>query len=136
MANYKIEHIEGIGPAKGEKLRAIGVRNIRSLLANTVTAEQRRTLAEKTGIGEAQILKFANMADLCRVKGIGAQFAELLEAAGVDTIPELAKRNAVNLAKAMLEINQARSLVRRTPTERQVTSWIEQANTLPRMLKY
>ena len=78
MANYKIENIEGIGPAKGEKLRSVGVRNPRSLLTNAVTAEQQRILAEQTGIGQAQILKFGNMADLCRVKGIGTQFTELL----------------------------------------------------------
>ena len=107
MASYKIEDIEGIGSVKGKKLREAGVKSAASLLASAVTPKQRRVLAEKSGLDEAQILKFANMADLYRVKGIGSEYAELLEAAGVDTVPELSKRKAANLAQAMSTVNGA-----------------------------
>ena len=136
MANYKIEDIEGIGPVKGKKLREAGVNSTASLLANAVTPKQRKVLAEKTGLDEAQILKFANMADLYRVKGIGSEYAELLEAAGVDTVPELSKRKAANLAQAMAAVNGAKKLVRQLPSEKQVEKWIENAKALPRVLKY
>ena len=136
MANYKIEDIEGIGPVKGKKLREAGVNSTASLLANAVTPKQRKILAEKSGLDESQILKFANMADLYRVKGIGSEYAELLEAAGVDTVPELSKRKAANLAQAMAAINGAKKLVRQLPSEKQVAKWIENAKALPRVLKY
>jgi predicted flap endonuclease-1-like 5' DNA nuclease len=136
MANHKIEDIEGIGSVKGKKLRAAGVKGTASLLASAATPKQRKALAEKSGLDEAQILKFANMADLYRVKGIGSEYAELLEAAGVDTVPELAKRKAANLAQAMSTANAAKKLVRQLPSEKQVLKWIEQAKSLPRFLKY
>ena len=136
MASYKIEDIEGIGPVKGKKLREAGVNSTASLLASTVTPKQRKVLAEKSGLDEAQILKFANMADLDRVKGIGSEYAELLEAAGVDTVPELSKRKAANLAQAMAAVNGAKKLVRQLPSEKQVAKWIENAKALPRVLKY
>lgn len=136
MASYKIEDIEGIGSVKGKKLRAAGVNSTASLLANAVTPKQRRVLAEKSGLDEAQILKFANMADLYRVKGIGSEYAELLEAVGVDTVPELSKRKAANLAQAMAAVNGAKKLVRQLPSEKQVAKWIENAKALPRVLKY
>lgn len=136
MASYKIEDIEGIGSVKGKKLREAGVNSTTSLLANAVTPKQRKVLAEKTGLDEAQILKFANMADLYRVKGIGSEYAELLEAAGVDTVPELSKRKAANLAQAMSAVNAAKKLVRQLPSEKQVAKWIESAKALPRVLKY
>lgn len=136
MANYKIEDIEGIGTVKGKKFREIGVKTTDSLLKSAATSKERQALAEKTGLDEAQILKFANMADLYRIKGIGSEYSELLEAAGVDTVPELAKRKAVNLTQAMLSANQSKKLVRRTPTEKMVEKWIEQAKAMPRVLKY
>ena len=136
MANYKIEGIEGIGPVKGEKFRAAGVKDTDSLLTNVCTPKQRKELAEKTGLPEAQILKFANMADLYRIKGIGSEYSELLEAAGVDTVPELAKRKAANLWQAMTNLNKEKKLCRLTPSETSVSKWIEQAKSLPRMLKY
>ena len=136
MASYKIEDIEGIGPVKGKKLREAGVNSTASLLANAVTPKQRKVLAEKSGLDETQILKFANMADLYRVKGIGSEYAELLEAAGVDTVPELSKRKAANLAQAMSAVNVAKKLVRQLPSEKQVAKWIENAKALPRVLKY
>ncbi|MCS6995768.1 MAG: DUF4332 domain-containing protein [Casimicrobiaceae bacterium] len=136
MANYKIENVEGIGPVIGEKLRACGVKDTDTLLEMARTPKQREELAAKTGLSAAQILKFANMVDLYRIKGVGSEYAELLEAAGVDTVPELARRNAANLTKAMAEVNQSKQLVRRLPTESEVAGWIEQAKTLPRMLEY
>ena len=96
----------------------------------------RKALAAASGLAEAQILKFANMADLYRVKGIGSEYAELLEAAGVDTVPELSRRNAANLAAAMAQANEQKKLVRRLPTESEVAGWVEHAKTLPRALEY
>lgn len=132
----KIEDIEGIGPVIGEKLRAAGVKDTDTLLANCRTPKQRKELATKSEVPEAKLLKFANMADLYRINGIGSEFSELLEAAGVDTVPELAQRNAANLALAMAKVNEEKKLTRRVPSETEVTKWVEQAKTLPRMLEY
>lgn len=93
-------------------------------------------LAKKTGITEKLILKWANHADLIRIKGIGGEYSELLEAAGVDTVPELAKRKPENLYAKMVEVNEAKKLVRKLPTQMQVEDWIKQAANLPRVLKY
>lgn len=136
MANRKIEDIEGIGPVTGEKFRAAGVKDTDTLLAKAATAAARKALAEATGLSAAQVLKFANMADLYRVKGVGSEFSELLEAAGVDTVPELARRNAANLAAAMAELNASKKLAGRAPTEKEVAGWIEHAKSLPRALEY
>lgn len=136
MANHKIEEVEGIGPAIGEKLRAAGLATTDALLEGAKTPKQRAELAEKTGLSEKQILKFTNMVDLFRISGVGSEYAELLEAAGVDTVPELAQRNAVNLAKKLAEVNEAKSLTRRVPSEAEVTKWVEQAKTLPRAIEY
>lgn len=136
MANKKIEDIEGIGPVLGEKLRAAGVKDTDTLLSNCKTPAQRKALAEKSGLTEKQVLKFANMADLYRINGVGSEYAELLEAAGVDTVPELARRRPDNLAAAMAELNETKKLVRRTPTEAEVTKWVAEAKTLPRALEY
>ena len=97
MANYKIEDIEGIGEVTGKKFRDAGVKDTDSLLAASTTPSARAKLAEATGISAAQVLKFANMADLYRISGVGADYAQLLEAAGVDTVPALARRSPANL---------------------------------------
>ena len=136
MANYKIEDIEGIGAVKGKQFRATGVKDTDSLLTNARTPKQRKDLAGKTGLSEAQILEFANRADLYRIKGIGSEYSDLLEAAGVDTVPELSKRKAANLVKAMADVNKAKKLVRVEPSEKRVAGWIEQAKALPRVIKY
>lgn len=136
MANRKIEDIEGIGPVLGEKFRAAGVKDTDALLQNALTAAQRKALAEKTGLSTARILEFANMADLYRISGVGSEYSELLEAAGVDTVPELAQRNAANLVQAMTAVNQEKKLTRQVPAESEVGRWIEQAKSLPRMLEY
>ncbi|HED24550.1 MAG TPA: DUF4332 domain-containing protein [Firmicutes bacterium] len=136
MANYRIEDVEGIGESLGGKFREAGVKDTDSLLKNTKTANQRKKLAEITGISTQKILKFANMVDLYRIKGIGSEYSELLEAAGVDTVPDLARRNPANLAQKMTEINQAKKLTRRVPTEEEVKNWVAQAKKLPRNLEY
>ncbi len=136
MANYKIEDVEGIGPVLGEKFHSAGVKDTDALLKNTLTPGQRKALAEKTGLSEARVLKFANMVDLYRVSGVGSEYAELLEVSGVDTVPELARRNAASLTQAMSTVNQEKKLTRQVPTESEVTKWIEQAKGLPRMLEY
>jgi len=132
----KIEDVEGIGPVIGEKLRAAGVKDTDALLASCRTPKQRKELAVKAGVPEAKILKFANMVDLYRIKGIGSEYSELLEAAGVDTVPELAQRKAANLAQAMAKANEEKKLTRKVPTETEVAKWVEQAKTLPRVLEY
>lgn len=136
MANYKIEEIEGIGPVIGEKLRQAGVTHTEKLLEFGKTPVQRKKLAEVSGMNEKQILKFANMADLFRIRGIGSEFSELLEASGVDTVPELAMRKPENLVAKMEEINNAKKLCRRAPTLKEVDEWILQAKQLPRVLEY
>lgn len=136
MANYKIEEIEGIAPALGEKLREAGVNTTDKLLEATKTPKQRKELAENSGISEKQILRFANMADLFRINGVGQEYAELLEKAGVDTVPELAQRNAANLTAKMEEVNEEKKLVRKTPTLVSVEKWVEEAKMLPRVLQY
>ncbi|MDZ4299137.1 MAG: DUF4332 domain-containing protein [Moraxellaceae bacterium] len=136
MANKKIEDVEGIGPVLGDKLRAAGVKDTDTLLSNSKTPAQRKALAEKSGLTDKQVLKFANMVDLYRINGVGSEYAELLEAAGVDTVPDLARRRPDNLTAAMAELNATKKLVRRTPTEAEVTKWIAEAKDLPRALEY
>lgn len=136
MANYKIEEIEGIGPVTGEKFRNAGVKTVEDLLEKAKTKKQRKELADLTGVSESLLLKFANMADLFRIKGIGQEYSELLEAAGVDTVAELAQRNAENLAQKMNEVNESKKLTRKTPSVTEITDWISQAKELPRVLEY
>ncbi|TNF62801.1 MAG: DUF4332 domain-containing protein [Burkholderiales bacterium] len=136
MANKKIEDVEGIGPVMGGKLREAGIKDTDGLLARTRTPAQRKALAKACGLTYKQVLRFANMVDLYRISGVGSEYAELLEAAGVDTVPELARRRADNLARAMTDINTQRKLVRRTPTESEVARWVADAKQLPRMLSY
>ena len=136
MANYKVDEVEGIGPVIGEKLRNVGVKDTDSLLARSRTPKDRKSLAEESGLTTKQILKFANMVDLFRIDGVGSEFAELLEAASVDTVPELAQRNPANLTQAMATKNEEKKLTRRVPSEKEVTKWVEQAKNLPRMLEY
>lgn len=136
MAQYKIEDVEGIGPAYGEKLRAAGISNTDQLLVAGKTKKGRVELAEKTGISESLILKWVNMVDLYRVKGIGSEFSELLEASGVDTVKELKHRVPANLTQKMVEVNTQKKLTRRVPTQAVVAEWIEQAKTLPAAVEY
>jgi predicted flap endonuclease-1-like 5' DNA nuclease len=129
MASYRIDEIEGIGPAFRKKLEKAGIRNTAHLLTHAGAKRGRVKLAETTGIDEKRILSWVNLADLMRVKGIGKQFAELLEAAGVDSVKELRHRNAENLAKAMGEVNAKKKLTRAVPSVSQVQRWIDAAKT-------
>ncbi|NIA11623.1 MAG: DUF4332 domain-containing protein, partial [Nitrospiraceae bacterium] len=124
MANYKIDHVEGIGPAYAEKLRSIGIKSVSGLLTKGTTPQGRKEIAEKTGINSQMILKWVNMADLYRVAGVGSEYAELLEAAGVDTVKELRNRNAENLWGKMQEINAQKKLVRQLPNLKTVQAWV------------
>lgn len=124
---YKIEEIEGIGPVYGEKLRAAGIPNADILLEKCYSKSGRTTVANETGIDEKLILKWTNHADLFRIDGVGPQFAELLEEAGVDTVKELRTRNAENLYAKIKEINEKKQLVRRLPSPEQIATMIENA---------
>jgi len=126
---YAIQDIEGIGPAFAEKLEAAGVKTAEDLLTLCCDAKGRNTVAEKTGVSEGQLLKWSNMADLMRVSGIGGEYAELLEASGVDTIKELRNRNAENLAEKMAAVNEEKKLTRVVPSAKVVEKWVEQART-------
>ena len=128
--------IEGIGEVYEKKLKETGVSSLEELLETCATKAGRDKLAEATGISEKLILKWANHADLARIKGIGGEYAELLEASGVDTVPELAKRKPENLFAKMNEVNEEKKLVRRVPTLKQVEDWVDQAGKLPRVLQY
>ena len=132
----KITDIEGIGQVFGSKLENAGVPSDTELLKQGCDRKGRKALAKKTGVDEHQILQWVNRADLSRVKGIGSEYSDLLEEAGVDTVPELAQRNAANLYAKMVEVNEAKKLVRKIPTENQVTDWVKQAKELPRVVTY
>ncbi len=132
----KLNEIEGIGPAYEAKLEAAGVKSVEGLLEAGAGRKGREELAEQTGISEKLILEWVNRADLARVKGIGSEYADLLEAAGVDSVPELARRNGANLTARMAELNGEKSLVRRVPTAKQVEDWIEQSKALPRVVTH
>ncbi len=132
----KIEAIEGIGDAYAAKLREIGIKTTEQFLERAATRKGRKELAETLDISEKLILKWANRADLFRIKGIGEEYSDLLEAAGVDTVPELAQRNPENLHQKLLEVNAEKKLVRRPPSLKAVSSWVAQAKELPRVLSY
>ena len=128
--SYKIEEIQGIGPSYAEKLGKAGIDTTDALLAKCAGASGRKEVATTTGVSETNLLKWSNLADLMRVSGIGPQFSELLEAAGVDTIKELRNRNAENLAAKMAEVNEAKKLARTLPPEKTVQGWIDAAKTM------
>ena len=132
----KIVSIEGIGPAYAEKLQGVGVKTIEALLVKGATAKGRETLAEMTGISEKLILEWVNLADLMRIKGVGEEYSDLLEEAGVDTVKELKRRNPENLYKAMIEVNQAKKLVRRVPNLKEVEKWVAEAGKVPPVVTY
>ncbi len=134
--SYPIADIEGIGATYAAKLKAAGITNTLQYLERAKDPKGRKALAEETGIDEARILKWANMADLMRIKGVAEEYSELLEAAGVDTIKELKHRNAANLAAKMQEVNEKRKLVRQVPSEIMVAGWVEQAKALEPILTY
>jgi predicted flap endonuclease-1-like 5' DNA nuclease len=128
--------VEGIGPTYAAQLEAIGVKTTDALLERGATPKGREELETASGIGHALILKWVNRVDLYRIKGVGSEYSDLLEVAGVDTVPELAQRNAVNLTETLAEANAARNLVRKLPTVEQVTDWVDQAKSMPRVVTY
>ncbi|MEM6999943.1 MAG: DUF4332 domain-containing protein [Pseudomonadota bacterium] len=126
--------IEGIGPAYAERLVSAGVSSCAELLVNGASRAGRAQLSAASGMSNALILKFVNHADLCRVSGIVGEYAELLEAAGVDGVPALAQLDARNLTAKLRQINQRRQLVRTSPGEALVSTWVEHAKRLPRLV--
>jgi predicted flap endonuclease-1-like 5' DNA nuclease len=128
--------VEGIGPVYAEQLTAVKVHTTDDLLERGATEKGREELEQASGIGHALILKWVNRVDLYRINGVGSEYSDLLEVAGVDTVPELAQRNPANLTETMAEANAARNLVRRLPTVEMVTDWVEQAKKLPRVVQY
>ena len=127
----KIVNIEGIGPTYAAKLQKIGVRTTNALLKQGASKRGREDLASRSGISETLILEWVNLADLIRIKGVGEEYSDLLEEAGVDSVKELRNRNAANLTSKMEEVNGEKKLVRRTPSVKVVSAWIEQARELP-----
>jgi len=132
----KLTKVEGIGEAYAQKLREAGIRTTQALLKKGASPKGRKEIAEKTDIGEKLILEWVNHADLFRIKGVGEEYSDLLEAAGVDTVPELAQRNPENLHQKLVAVNQEKELVRQLPTQAQVSDWIAQAKRLPRVITY
>ena len=132
----KLETIEGIGPVYADQLREAGIGSVEALLEAGATPEGRQQIHQSTGIGDEFILDWVNRADLMRVRGVGEEYSDLLERAGVDTVVELAQRNAQNLHQKMVEVNEEEELVRRLPTPVMVDDWVKQAKALPRGVSY
>jgi predicted flap endonuclease-1-like 5' DNA nuclease len=126
-----ITKIEGIGPGYAAKLAEAGIRTTEALLKAAANRKGRQKLAEQTGLSNLLILEWINRADLMRIKGVGEEYSDLLEATGVDTVKELAYRRPDNLHKALLETNSKKHLVRRAPSLNEIKSWVKQAKTLP-----
>lgn len=134
--NYKVEKIEGVGPKYAAMLEKAGVKSTKQLLDKAATRKGRKELATATGVDETLILKWANMSDLMRIKGVGEEFSELLEKAGVDTVKELAKRRPDNLRQAMADANTKRKMVRQLPSVAQLENWVKQAKEMPAVMTY
>ena len=133
---YKIQDIQGIGPAFAEKLIAIGIETVDQLLEKGADPKGRQAIEDATGIDHGRVLTWVNHADLFRVDGIGPQFSELLEASGVDTVKDLRNRNAANLAAKMLEVNEEKHLTRRVPVEKELQKMIDCAKALEPKVTY
>lgn len=132
----KLNEIEGLDESMEQKLKSIGITSEEELVAASATKENRADLANKIDVPEKIILKWANRADLARIKGVGIEYADLLEAAGVDTVPELAQRKADHLLSKLTAVNDEYKFVKKLPTEKQLEDWISQAKELPRILYY
>jgi predicted flap endonuclease-1-like 5' DNA nuclease len=128
--------IEGIGPAYAERLTAAGIGSTEQLLELCGSAKGRSDAAAKTGIQESLILRWVNHADLFRIKGVSEEYADLLEAAGVDTVAELAQRNSENLQSALAATNEQTKRVKQVPAASQVAAWVDQAKTMPPMVTH
>ena len=134
--SYKIEDIEGIGPSYAQKLAQADIKNTSDLTRLCCDPDGRRTVSEKTGISEAQLLKWVNIADLMRISGVGSEYSELLETAGVDTVKELRTRNPENLAARMKEVNAVKKLARTTPSVKTVEKWVTEAAALDTIVSH
>ncbi|HEX8991965.1 MAG TPA: DUF4332 domain-containing protein [Anaerolineales bacterium] len=132
----KILDVEGIGPVYAARLERAGVRTTDALLKRGASLEDRRLLADATGIGEHLILEWVNLADLYRIRGVGSQYSDLLEEAGVDTVVELATRFPQHLRDTLVEVNKAKNVVNKMPGINQVANWVKQAKKLPRVITY
>ncbi|MBL7062843.1 MAG: DUF4332 domain-containing protein [Anaerolineae bacterium] len=132
----KLEKVEGIGEVYAQRLREAGIATTEALLKQCATPKGRQEIAEKTGVSGKLILEWVNLVDLFRIRGVGEEYADLLEEAGVDTVPELAQRNAEHLYQKMKAVNEKKELIRRLPSQDQVSDWIEQAKGLPRVVTY
>ena len=133
----KIEEVEGIGEVLGGKLRSAGVQTTDDLLEKGGPRSARRLLAETSGIDESRILEWVNHADLMRLPGVGAEYSDLLEAAGVDSLAELARRNPDNLAQTFQELDAARpNVVRRVPSAETVRGWVEAAASYEKVVEH
>jgi predicted flap endonuclease-1-like 5' DNA nuclease len=136
LMSYAIMDIKGIGPLLAEKLKKVGIRTTEKLLETAKSAKGRKELAAKIGVDEKTILRWANLADRMRIKGIGEDYAELLKVVGVDTVKELKHRNVAKLASAMREANKKNKFVRLLPSERRVQRWVDQARKLELKITY
>ena len=134
--SYSITDIEGIGPLAAGKLKKVGIRTTEKLLEAARTAKGRKALAAKIDVDEKTILRWANLVDRMRIKGVGEPYANLLQAVGVDTVRELKYRNPARLAKAMADANAKRKLARVLPSDGAVVRWIENAKRLPPKISY
>ena len=134
--SYPIKNLDGLDAEAVAALKSVGIRTTSKLLESARTSKGRKLLAEKTGIDEKRLLRFANMADRMRVKGLGADYAELLRVCGVDTVRELKYRNPAKLAAAMREANDKRKVVKLAPTDKTVGRWIDHAKKLPLKITY
>ena len=132
----KIENIEGIGSVYAEKLAAANIATTADLLKNGADRRGRKKLADQMDISEKLVLNWVNKADLMRIKGVGEEYSDLLEAAGVDTVRELRNRNADNLHQKIAEVNESKNLVRRSPSATEVAAWVEHAKELKPIVTY
>ncbi len=132
----RLRGIEGIGEEHAGRLKEAGIQSVQALLDKGSSPEGRNELAKTSGIAEAQLLRWLSHADLFRIRGIGEEYADLLQLAGIDTVPELAQRSAENLHRMLIDANEKTPLVRQLPSVNQVKSWIDQARQLPRIIHF
>lgn len=133
---YKVIAIEGVGEEYAKKLNEIGIKYAEDFLESVRTPAQRKEIAEKTGISPKLIMKWANHCDLMRINGIGPQYAEFLEVAGVDTVKELSHRVPENLLAKLEEVNNVREMTKRVPALKEVRRYVKEAGELPPVLEY
>jgi predicted RecB family nuclease len=136
MGTYSIKGLDGLDTDQAARLKAVGIRSTDALLARAGTPRLRRGLAEASGIPQAQILRWANIADLMRVPGVARDYAELLEAAGVETVKELKRRHPGRLTAHLAKVNADRNLVQLLPGETRVARWIEEAKSIQPAIAY